>query len=63
MAAPPWRDPRTPDELAARRRELELAALRSAIEILEAAPVTMKDRGAALARARRALVFAVHGRH
>jgi hypothetical protein len=32
------------------------------VEILEAAPVTMKDRGAALARAHRALVFAVHGR-
>jgi hypothetical protein len=38
-----------------RRLELEASAVRSAIEILVVAPVTMKDRDGAIDRARRTL--------
>jgi hypothetical protein len=55
-----WIDPRTAEERATRRRQLEVAALRSAVEALEAAPVTMKGRAESLARAMRSLVSKMH---
>ena len=60
--APPPRWPPDRAAWAAMKRELAIAAIRSAIRELERMPVAVKDREGALDRARYALAVALHRR-